>query len=378
MANPAQKFIDRVSKKFGEGAANVLGERPPIQAVSTGSLGINYLIGPYCPGFPLGQLSQVFGDEQSGKSLLCCQAAAQAQQSGLPVFLVDREMHYTPQWFERFGGDKDKVFDLHPKTVEDCFGMVEEASDYITAEGFPGGLFIIDSLQSLPTLTQYEDDSSTAEGLAAVARYLSSRLGRYIDKIWEPRLGLVVVGQIRTSPSPYVRDKEYTPGGSALKHYSVLRLMLRHKSIIKVKEGAYENRIGFEVTVTTKKNDVGGRAPGKQTIIKFYDGTGATDDDALFQIARETGLITGGAAGWFEVEGIGKFHGEKKWPDFLAGNEQIRQAIMDRAFDPEIVLRNETARISQSTDSRAVEVDEDAINPLFAGKGKADTEKEEE
>ena len=368
MGNKAQKFIDAVNKKHGPGAANVLGARPPIKAVSTGSLGINYLIGPYCPGFPLGQLSQVFGTEQSGKSLLCCQAAAQAQKSGIPVFLVDREMHYTPEWFERFGGDKDKVFDLHPQTVEDCFGMLETAAEYITEQGLPGGLFIIDSLQSLPTRTMYEDDTGTGEGLSAVARYLSSRLGRFVDKIWEPRLGLVVVGQFRESPNPYASDRQYTPGGNALKHYSVLRIKMRHKRIITVKEEGYENRIGFEVVVSITKNDVGGRAPGKETIIKFYDGTGATDDDALFQIARETGLITGGAAGWFEVEGTGKFHGEKRWPEFLAGHEEIRQVIMDRAFDPEIVLRNETIRVSQSVDSRAVEVDEDDINPLFAGK----------
>lgn len=372
MVNKAQKFIDAVNKKLGDGAANVLGERPPVRAVSTGSLGIDYLIGPYCPGFPLGQLSQVFGTEQSGKSLLCCQAAARAQQDGLPVFLVDREMHYTPQWFERFGGDKDAVFDLHPQTVEDCFGLVEEASDYITEAGLPGGLFIIDSLQSLSTRTAYEDDSATAEGLSAVARFLSARLGRYIDKIWSPRLGLIVVGQIRTSPSPYVKDRDYTPGGSALKHFSVLRIQMKHKSVITVKEDGYENRIGFEVVVTTKKNDVGGRAPGKETLIKFYDGTGATDDDALFQIARETRLVTGGAAGWFEVEGFGKFRGEKGWPEFLASHQEIRKTITDRAFDPEIVLRNETARVSQSTDSRAVEVDEDEINPVFAGKDEAE------
>ena len=355
----AQKFINAVSKQYGDGSANVLGERPPIQAVSTGSLAINYLIGPYCPGFPLGQLSQVYGSEQSGKSLLCCQAAAQAQKDGLPVFLVDREMHYTPQWFERFGGDRDAVYDLHPQTIEDAFGMVEMAAEFVTDSGKTGGLFIIDSLQSLPTRTMFEDDTGTGEGLSAVARFLSNRLGRYVHKLWEPRMGLVVVGQIRKSPNPYAGQREYTPGGEAITHFSVLRIKMRNKGLIKVKEDGFENRIGFEVAVSTVKNDVGGRAPGKETIVKFYDGTGATDDDALFQIARETGLVTGGAAGWFEVADFGKFRGEKGWPDFLAENASVRDAILERAFDPEIVLQNETARVSQSTDSRAVEVDEE-------------------
>jgi recombination protein RecA len=376
MANKAQNFIDAMSKQFGDGAANVLGARPPVRAVSTGSLAIDYLIGPYCPGFPLGQLSQVFGSEQSGKSLLCCQALAQAQNDGLPVFLVDREMHYSGAWFERFGGNKDNVFDLHPQTVEDCFGMVEAACEYITDNGFPGGLFVIDSLQSLPTRTMYEDDSSTAEGLSAVARYLSSRLGRYIDKIWAPRLGLVVVGQIRTSPSPYAKERDYTPGGSALKHYSVLRLKMINKGVIKVKEDGYENRIGFEVKVSTVKNDVGGRAPFKETIVKFYDGTGATDDDALFQIALETGLITGGQAGYYQCLEQ-KFRGKGGWPDFLAKNGEVREAIMERAFDPEIVLRNETARVSQSTDDRAVEVETEEDDVMDAVLGTATKDKED-
>jgi recombination protein RecA len=376
MANQAQKFIDSISKQFGDGAANVLGARPPVRAVSTGSLAINYAIGPYCPGFPLGQLSQVFGTEQSGKSLLCCQALAQAQNDGLPVFLVDREMHYTPQWFERFGGDKEKVFDLHPQTVEDCFGMVEAAGEYITDNGLPGGLFVIDSLQSLPTRTMYEDDTGTGEGLSAVARYLSGRLGRYIDKIWTPRLGLIVVGQLRESPSPYAKDRQYTPGGNALKHFSVLRLKMVHKSVIKVKEDGYENRIGFEVKVTTVKNDVGGRAPFKETIVKFYDGTGATDDDALFQIALETGIVTGGAAGYYQCLEK-KFRGKDGWPEFLSKNPEVRDSILERAFDPEIVLRNETARVSQSTDDHAVEVEENEDDVMDAVLGTATEEKEE-
>lgn len=346
-------FLKSVVGQFGEKSVSFLARRPPLQAISTGSIAVNAAIGPYCPGVPLGRLSQIFGSEGSGKSLLCCQILGEAQRQGYATFLVDRERHYTKDWFERFGGDSEKVYDLQPATLEDCFSMVESAAHY-TRDNYKGGVFVIDSLQSLPTATQFEADSGTAEGLSALARYLSARLGRYIEHIDRGNLALVVVGQRRENPAPFVRviDREYTPGGNALMHFSVLRLKMTAKARIYEtdEDTGEEYGVGFTTRVEVIKNDVGGLAPGKVIELDFMDGSGSDDTRSLFQIAKNLGIIEQAGA-WYRVPLVdGKFQGRDNWAQFVSQYPQLREEIQSAAFDPDRVLPFEAARVTDRED----------------------------
>lgn len=350
----SDKFLTDMARKFGDDKVSFLASRPPLDAVSTGSLALDYIIGPYCPGIPLGRLSQIYGSEGAGKSLLCCQILAEAQKRDLATFLVDRERHYTASWFERFGGDSDRVYDLQPATVEDCFDMVEAAAEHVRGD-YDGGVFVIDSLQSLPTITQFEADTGTAEGLAATARFLSNRLGRYIEKIDRGHLALISVGQIRENPAPFIKqiDREYTPGGNALMHYSVLRLKMHPKSRIfeKDEETGDEYGVGFTATVETHKNDVGGMAPYKFIEIDFRDGSGSDDTRALFQIAKNIGLLERSGS-WYNVPSVGgKFQGQTNWEEFVQDHPELVERIKESAFDPDTVLRHEAERVAGDEDS---------------------------
>lgn len=341
-------FVARIAKELGEKSVSFLAERPPLDAVSTGSVALNATIGPYCPGIPLGRLSQILGSEGSGKSLLCCQILAEAQARGLATFLIDRERHYTSEWFERFGGDAEKVYDLQPATTEDGFAMVEEAAKF-TGENFEGGIFVIDSLQSLPTATQFEADTGSSEGLAAQARFLSARLGRYVEHIDRGHLGLIVVGQIRDNPSPFARldDRQYSPGGNALKHYSVLRLEMHARARILEKDpdSGEEYGVGFTSSVEVVKNDVGGMAPRKVVELDFRDGTGSDDTHALFRLAKTLGIVEQSGA-WYSVPIVGKkFQGKDNWVEFVKEHPALVEEITRMAFDPEIVLPHEAERV---------------------------------
>lgn len=331
------KLMKKVNKEYGEGAAHLLAERERIDAVSTGNLATDYIIGPYCRGFPLGKLSQVYGGEKAGKSMLMCHTIREAQKKDLQVFLVDRENHYTEEWVARFGADTDKIINLWPKTIEQTFGMLEAAVSTMEELEKVGGLFIIDSLQSLLPEVVYSNDSPYSEGLASAARYLSSRLGKHVERIWSAKLGLIIIGQIRIDPSPY--GKDYTPGGKALEHFSVLRLKMKYKEALLERDPVTkeDERVGFVSEVTTEKNNVGGKPSGRTTRIEFSDWGKCDDTQSLLKVASDLGLMDVSPNGWYESKELGlRFRGADKWKENCT--LEIRSKLEAMAFNPALVL----------------------------------------
>ncbi len=329
----------RIAKKSGmeDDRISVLSSRPPIQHISTGSLAIDCAIGPKCPGIPQGQLTQFYGGEGSGKSLLMCQIMSEAQKLDLPVFLIDREVHYTPDWFERFGGDASKVIDLQPQTIEQMIEQLVHILDAMEQTNTRGGLFVIDSLQALPTEKIYNADMFTNDRLAASAAILAARLPAIIDRIHRNNLTIVSVGQLRETPDTY--GKQYTPGGNALKHFTVLRLFMRFKApILEKLENGEEISIGFTSFIRTDKNNVGGLPRGTSTEVDFRAYGGADDTNALLKIAMQAGIVEQSGA-WFKITDTDiKFHGKKNWPKHCA-DSAIRERIKEYAFDPEVQLK---------------------------------------
>ena len=77
--------IKQIDKAFGKGAIVRLGEKEiePIDAISTGSLGLDMALG--IGGVPKGRIIEIYGPESSGKTTLALQIIAQAQKMGVFV-----------------------------------------------------------------------------------------------------------------------------------------------------------------------------------------------------------------------------------------------------------------------------------------------------
>jgi hypothetical protein len=89
--NVSQEVLDSIRKDFGEGAIVLIGEAPhmEIEAVSTGSFGLDFAIG--IGGVPVGRITEIFGKEASGKTTICQQIIANAQQEGKQCAYIDME-----------------------------------------------------------------------------------------------------------------------------------------------------------------------------------------------------------------------------------------------------------------------------------------------
>jgi hypothetical protein len=89
--NVNQEVLDSIRKDFGEGAIVLIGEAPhmEIESVSTGSFGLDFAIG--IGGVPVGRITEIFGKEASGKTTICQQIIANAQQEGKQCAYIDME-----------------------------------------------------------------------------------------------------------------------------------------------------------------------------------------------------------------------------------------------------------------------------------------------
>jgi recombination protein RecA len=353
-AGLAAQALTLMQSGLGEEArAGLLSARPPYEAISTGSVSVDWGIGPYCRGIPIGRISQIYGTEQAGKSRLACQILTVAQKLGYLTFLEDTENHYTPEWFSRFGGDKNEVLDIETDNLEQSLYAIEQAGKTALKVGPPASLYVFDSLQGRIPKAAQEADGAYDEGRAPVPRILGSRLQRIKDIAKDANMAVLIVGQAREKVDGRRRfgdNNIYTPGGNTLMHLSVLRLFMKKTGNVTEKLGPrVEERVGFMSKIKTIKNNVGGRVPGYAFDVQFADFGPIDDTMALFDIAVGLGVIQHTSNGWYSSDDMPfeKFRGEEHWP--AACTPEIRAMVEERIFDPAVVLRQEAERLRDTT-----------------------------
>ncbi|MFM5914706.1 MAG: DNA recombination/repair protein RecA, partial [Chakrabartia godavariana] len=90
--------LAQIDRAFGKGSAMKLGsrEKMEIEAVSTGSLGLDIALG--IGGLPRGRIIEIFGPESSGKTTLALHAIAEAQRGGGTAAFIDAEHALDPAY----------------------------------------------------------------------------------------------------------------------------------------------------------------------------------------------------------------------------------------------------------------------------------------
>ena len=139
------KSIDGISTGFHD----------PVDWISTGNLGLNYLIsGEFNRGIPLGKVSLLAGESGAGKSLITANIIKHAQDQDIYVILVDTENALDESWLKAFNVDtsEDKLLKFNMAMVNDVAKMISDfVKEYRTvpANDRPKILFVIDSLGML-------------------------------------------------------------------------------------------------------------------------------------------------------------------------------------------------------------------------------------
>ena len=84
--------LGQIERQFGKGSVMRLGDADvgkDIQAISTGSLGLDIALG--IGGLPRARVVEVYGPESSGKTTLTLSVIAQAQKLGGTCAFIDAE-----------------------------------------------------------------------------------------------------------------------------------------------------------------------------------------------------------------------------------------------------------------------------------------------
>ena len=244
-------ILNAIRSAFGEDAAQKMsaGNRSDVtEFIPTGiELVDRYLLG--IGGFPVGRITELYGESGTGKTSLVLATCAGAQRMGGTVLYADTENALATERAETFGVDLDKLILLQPTHLEDTLSQIETALKSIP-EGAPPTLVVWDSIASTPTKSEVEDGIAGSSAFDSRAKLLSKGMRALTHLAREKRAALILVNQVREKIGIAYGDKWVTPGGQAVKFTSTVRLQTQGGKA--VKKG--EVHVGKEVNMRTTKN----------------------------------------------------------------------------------------------------------------------------
>ncbi|MFM8759386.1 MAG: ATPase domain-containing protein, partial [Methylophilaceae bacterium] len=141
-------------KQFGKGSIMRLGDNEvveDIQAVSTGSLGLDLALG--IGGLPRGRIIEIYGPESSGKTTLTLSVIAQMQKAGGTAAFIDAEHALDPQYAQKLGVNIADLLISQPDTGEQAL----EIADMLVRSGSVD-IVVIDSVAALVPKAEIEGE----------------------------------------------------------------------------------------------------------------------------------------------------------------------------------------------------------------------------
>lgn len=261
------------------------------EVMPTGCLALDSVLGG---GLPVGRITEIYGDESTGKSLIAAYVAAEAQIAGHTVLYVDTESAVSIDMVAQVGVDVDTILYAVPDTLdgdEGVFQLMENAI-IVKQEKNPDGLLFIvwDSIAATSAMKEMEDEYGKAT-MGKHAQLISQGLRKLDKHISKERVCALFLNQTRQKLGVMYGDKTATFGGKAVAFYSSVRIQLiRNK---KIKEG--KKIVGENILARTVKNKVS--MPFREVMLPVYFGYGIDDAEAAFNYLKSLDIIEHVGAG---------------------------------------------------------------------------------
>ena len=226
-----ESAIGQIEKAFGKGSVMKLGTTGvnlDIQAISTGSLGLDVALG--IGGLPKGRIVEIYGPESSGKTTLALHVVAESQKSGGTCAFVDAEHALDPVYAKKLGVNIDELLISQPDAGEQAL----EIADTLVRSGAISVL-VVDSVAALVPRAELEGDMGDSH-MGIQARLMSQALRKLTSSISKSNCLVIFINQIRQKIGIMFGNPETTSGGNALKFYASVRLDIRRIGAIKDKD----------------------------------------------------------------------------------------------------------------------------------------------
>jgi len=313
--------LSQIEKQFGKGSVMRLGDDgaiPNVQAVSTGSLGLDIALG--IGGLPRGRVTEIYGPESSGKTTLTLHVIAEVQKLGGTAAFVDAEHALDPAYAEKLGVNVDELLVSQPDTGEQAL----EITDMLVRSGAVD-IVVVDSVAALTPKAEIEGDMGDSH-MGLQARLMSQALRKLTGNIKRSNTMVIFINQIRMKIGVMFGSPETTTGGNALKFYASVRLDIRR--IGAIKQG--DEVVGNETKVKVVKNKVA--PPFKLATFEILYGQGISREGELIDLGVAHNLIDKAGA-WYSYNGERIGQGKEKVRQFMKDNPEMAQEIDQKLRD---------------------------------------------
>ena len=329
--------LAQLDKTFGKGTVMRLGDQTAaldIQAISTGSLGLDIALG--IGGLPRGRIVEIYGPESSGKTTLTLQVIAEAQKAGGTTAFIDAEHALDPIYARKLGVDTDNLYITQPDTGEQAL----EITDALVRSG-AFDVVVVDSVAALTPKAEIEGDMGDSH-VGLQARLMSQALRKLTANIKRTNTLVIFINQIRMKIGVMFGSPETTTGGNALKFYASVRLDIRR--IGSLKDG--DEVIGNQTRVKVVKNKVA--PPFKQAEFEILYGEGISRLGEIIDLGVAIDVIQKSGA-WYSYGSDKIGQGKEKVRAYLTEKPELTAEI--EAKIREHYIGNAHAELPVSKDS---------------------------
>ena len=317
--------LSQIEKQFGRGAVVRLGEKPRVQVavIPTGAIALDIALG--VGGIPRGRITEIYGQESSGKTTLAYHVIAEAQKAGGIAAIVDAEHAVDAEYARNLGVDVDSLLVSQPDTGEEALEIV----DALVRSGAVD-VVVVDSVAALVPKAEIEGDMGDSH-VGLQARLMSQALRKIGGSVSKTNTAAIFINQIREKIGVMFGNPETTPGGRALKFWSSVRLEVRRVDNVKVGT----ETVGTRVRVKVVKNKVA--PPFKQAEFDMVFGKGISKTGGVLDLATELGIVTKTGA-WFNYGDIRLGQGRENAKEFLEENPDIYNELESRIRGTDIPI----------------------------------------
>ena len=314
-----ESAIGQIEKAFGKGSVMKLGtsgENLDVQAISTGSLGLDVALG--IGGLPKGRIVEIYGPESSGKTTLALHVVAEAQKAGGTCAFVDAEHALDPVYAKKLGVNIDDLLISQPDAGEQAL----EIADTLVRSGAISVL-VIDSVAALVPRAELEGDMGDSH-MGLQARLMSQALRKLTSSISKSNCLVIFINQIRQKIGIMFGNPETTSGGNALKFYASVRLDIRRSTQIKDNNGVVT---GNKTRVKVVKNKVA--PPFKTVEFDIMYGIGISRIGELIDKGVESEIIAKSGS-WFSYDNTKLGQGRDAVKKLLDDNPELAEEIEEK------------------------------------------------
>ncbi|MGC3963059.1 MAG: recombinase RecA [Rhodocyclaceae bacterium] len=309
--------LAQIEKQFGKGSIMRLGDgqQEDIQAVSTGSLGLDIALG--IGGLPRGRVVEIYGPESSGKTTLTLQVIAEMQKIGGTAAFIDAEHALDTSYAAKLGVNVGDLLISQPDTGEQAL----EIADMLVRSGGVN-IIVIDSVAALTPKAEIEGEmGDQLPGLQA--RLMSQALRKLTANIKRTNTLVIFINQIRMKIGVMFGNPETTTGGNALKFYASVRLDIRRTGTIKKSDEV----IGSETRVKVVKNKVA--PPFREANFDILYGEGISREGEIIELGVNNRIVEKSGA-WYAYNGEKIGQGKDNAREFLRTNPDTAREIENK------------------------------------------------